>query len=142
MEAAQVGAFFSAFMQDNLIPQLTAMRLAGISDQGEFYLRSIILGDNDGVWRAVTAENPRTPTEPALTPHIRAYREMLDTKQIKAIGWVDNRDMVADPLTKGKTQRNIINALLNFGEYIIEHPVKLWPEAAVTGPRDKASTAR
>ena len=97
VEAAQVGAFFSAFMQENLIPQLTAMRLAGISDQGEFYLRSIILGDNDGVWRAVTAENPRTPTEPALTPHIRAYREMLDTKQIKAIGWVDNRGMVADP---------------------------------------------
>ena len=67
---------------------------------------------------------------------------MLDTKQIKAIGWVDNRDMVAYPLTKGKTQRNSINALLNFGEYIIEHPVKLWPEAAVTGPRNKASTAR
>ena len=90
----------------------------------------------------MTAENPRTPTEPALTPHVRAYREMLDTKQIKAIGWVDNRDMVSDPLTKGKTQRNSINALLNLGEYIIRHPVKLWPEAAVTGPRDKASTVQ
>ena len=64
---------------------------------------------------------------------------MLDTKVIQAIGWVDNRGMVSDPLTKGKTQRNVINALLNTGNYIIKHPVKLWPEAAVTGPRDKAS---
>ena len=73
---------------------------------------------------------------------MRAYKEMLDTKVIQAIGWVDNRDMVADPLTKGKTQRNIINSLLNSGTYISKHPVKLWPEAAVTGPRDKASSVQ
>ena len=139
MEAAQVGAFFSAFMQENLVPRLTAMKLSEISDSGDFHLRAIILGDNDGVFRAVTAENPRTPTEPALTTHVRAYREMLDTKAIQAVGWIDNRDMVADPMTKGKTQRNIINVLLNSGIYIIKHPAKLWPEAAVTGPRDQAS---
>ena len=67
---------------------------------------------------------------------------MLDTKAIQAIGWIDNRDMVADPLTKGKTQRNIINWLLNFGIFNITHPVKLWPEAAVTGPRDRASSVQ
>ena len=67
---------------------------------------------------------------------------MLDNKVIKAIGWVDNRGMAADPLTKGKTKRNIINSLLNSGSYIIKNPAKLWPEAAVTGPRDKASTVQ
>ena len=142
VEAAQVGSFFSAFMQENLMPNLTAMKLTEISDHGSYHLKAMVLGDNDGVWRAVTAENPRTPTEPALTPHVRAYREMLDTKAIQAIGWVDNRDMVADPLTKGKTQRNIINWLLNFGIFNIKHPVKLWPEAAVTGPRDRASSVQ
>ena len=84
----------------------------------------------------MTAEHPRTTTEPALTPHVRAYREMLDNKAIKAIGWVDNRDMIAGPLTKGKPQRNVINSVLNAGVYEIKHPVKLWPEAAVTGPRE------
>ena len=74
VEAAQVGAFFSAFMQENLMPALTARKLVDISDNGYYYLRAIILGDNDGVFRAVTAENPRTPTEPALTPYVRAYK--------------------------------------------------------------------
>ena len=124
------------------MPDLTARKLAELSGKGEFHLRSIILGDNEGVYRAVTAENPRTPTEPILTPHVRAYREMLDNKVIKAIGWVDNRDMVADPLTKGKTQRNIINLLLNSGNYIIKNLAKLWPEVAVTGPRHRASTVQ
>ena len=137
MEAARVGAFFSAFMQENLIPQLTAMRLAGISDQGEFYLRSIILGDNDGVWRAVTAESPHTPTEPAFTPHARAYREILDTKQIKAIGWVANRDMVADPLTKGKTRRNNLNIMLNQGQWIVQNSTMQWPMKA-QGPNSRS----
>ena len=64
---------------------------------------------------------------------------MIYTKQIQAMGWIDNRDMIADPLTKGKTQRNIINAVMNYGEWSVEHHVKLWPEAAVAGPRDTAS---
>ena len=85
-----------------LMPLVTALKLTEISDKGDYALRAIVLGDNDGVFRAVAAENPRTTTEPALTPHVRAYREMLDNKAIKAIGWVDNRDMIADPLTKGK----------------------------------------
>ena len=106
--------------------------------RGEYHLQAIVLGDNDGVWRAVTAENPKTPTEPALTPHVRALREMLDKRQIKAIGWTDNRDMIADPLTKGKTQRNIINVVMNTGTYIIKHPVNIWPEVAVTGPSTRA----
>ena len=64
---------------------------------------------------------------------------MIDTRQIQAMGWVDNRDLIADPLTKGKTQRNIINAVLNHGICKVNHPIKVWPEAAVTDPRDAAS---
>ena len=63
---------------------------------------------------------------------------MLDSQHILAIGWIDNRDMIADPLTKGKAQRKVINIVLNQGNWSINHPIKLWPEAAVTGPRDAA----
>ena len=69
VEAAQVGAFFSAFMEENLVHRLSALKLSEVSDKGDFHLRAIILGDNDGVFRAVTAENPRTPT--ASTQHAR-----------------------------------------------------------------------
>ena len=74
-----------------------------------------------------------------MTTHVRAYREIIESKQIQAMGWIDNRDMIADPLTKGKTQRNAINAVLNYGEWSVKQPIHIWPEAAVTGPRGAAS---
>ncbi len=42
--------------------------------------------------------------------------------------WVDNRDMLADPLTKGKTRRNEINDVLNKGMWTINHKTEVWPK--------------
>ena len=107
LEAPQAGVYFSAFLQENLMPTLTAMTLAKMQDEGQFRLKPLVMGDNDGVFRAVTSENPKAASEPILTPHIRAYREMIDKQQVGGIGWCDNRDMVADPLTKGKQEETI-----------------------------------
>ena len=115
LEASQAGVYYSAFMQENLMPGLTAMTLATMQDEGRFKLKPLIIGDNDGVYRAVIAENPKAASEPVLTPHIRAYCEMIDTYQVGGIGWCDNRDMIADPLTKGKTIRHDLNAMSNQG---------------------------
>ena len=108
------------------MPSLTAKVLAAMQDEGTFKLKPLIMGDNDGVFRAVTSENPKTASEPILTPHVRAYREMLDKQQIGGIGWCDNRDMLADPLTKGKTRRNDLNVMLN---RCLPTP-SVWEEAA------------
>ena len=35
----------------------------GKHEDGEFYMKAIVLGDNDGVYRSVTAEDPKTPTD-------------------------------------------------------------------------------
>eukprot|EP00975_Prorocentrum_lima_P040414 8481992-Prorocentrum_lima.AAC.1 len=34
--------------------------------------------------------------------------------------------MVADPLTKGKTLRNVLNHVLHNGEWVVQHEVKKW----------------
>eukprot|EP00975_Prorocentrum_lima_P024210 5095590-Prorocentrum_lima.AAC.1 len=34
--------------------------------------------------------------------------------------------MVADPLTKGKTLRNVLNSVLHNGEWVVQHEVKKW----------------
>ena len=92
LEASQAGVYYSAFMQESLMSKLTAMTLATMQDDGQLRLKPLIIGDNDGVYRAVTAENPNAASEPILTPHIRAYREMIDNHQVGGIGWCDNRD--------------------------------------------------
>eukprot|EP00975_Prorocentrum_lima_P049450 10344038-Prorocentrum_lima.AAC.1 len=38
--------------------------------------------------------------------------------------------MVADPLTKGKTLRNVSNTVLHNGEWVVQHEVKTWSHRA------------
>ena len=137
LEASHAGVYFSAFLQENLMPTLTAMALAKMQDEGLLRLKPLVMGDNDGVFRAVTSENPKAASEPILTPHIRAYREMIDRKQVGGIGWCDNRDMVADPLTKGKTRRNNLNIMLNQGQWIVQNSTMQWPMKA-QGPNSRS----
>ena len=74
---------------------------------------------------AVSAQNPKTPAEPNLTSHVRAIREFVDrTGHITTLVWVDNRDMIADPLTKGKTIRNALIDVLDKGIWKIVHPTE------------------
>ena len=137
LEASQAGVYFSAFLQENLMPTLTAMTLAKMQDEGKFRLKPLIMGDNDGVFRAVTGENPKAASEPILTPHIRAYREMIDKHQVGGIRWCGNRDMIADPLTKGKTRRNNLNIMMNQGRCIVQNATMQWPVSA-QGPNTRS----
>eukprot|EP00975_Prorocentrum_lima_P006388 1376272-Prorocentrum_lima.AAC.1 len=40
--------------------------------------------------------------------------------------------MVADPLTKGKTLRHVLNTVLHDGEWVVEHETKKWSHKAPT----------
>ena len=66
-----------------------------------------------------------------MTPHVKALRELIDRGIVRLV-WVDNRDMVADPLTKGKTKRNPLNFTMAQGACIIKEPVDIWPKSRGT----------
>eukprot|EP00975_Prorocentrum_lima_P068083 12918645-Prorocentrum_lima.AAC.1 len=68
-----------------------------------------VVGDNGGVFKCVIDDNPKMNTEPTLRLHVRALREFLDKGSVREILWCDSRDMIADPLTKGKTIMNVLN---------------------------------
>eukprot|EP00975_Prorocentrum_lima_P041954 8819893-Prorocentrum_lima.AAC.1 len=40
--------------------------------------------------------------------------------------------MVACPLTKGKTHRHVLNAVLHNGEWVVEHGTKKWSHKTPT----------
>ena len=65
LEASQAGVYFSAFLQENMMSKLTAMTLADMQDAGQFRLKPLIMGDNDGVFRAVTGETPKQRPNPS-----------------------------------------------------------------------------
>ena len=88
----------------------------------------VLCGDNKGVFTATSAQNPKTPAEPARTAHVKALREFVDKGLVTALSWVDNRDMVADPLTKGKLKRNPLISLLDKGYWAVMHAAEIWPK--------------
>ena len=128
LEAAQTSLYSSQSLEENCRKIESANVLSQLLDQGKLQTPIHLCGDNKGVFMAVSAQNPKTPAEPNLTPHVRAIREFLDrTGHITPIVWVDNRDMVADPLTTGKTIRNALIAVLDKGIWLIVHPTEFWP---------------
>ena len=131
LEAAQAAVYYNTFLQENQSPEIDAQRLVQMQETGSLSTELITVGDNDGVFRAISAENPKTATEPLLTPHIRAYRDLLTRGQVTRIVWVDNRDMVADPLTKGKTTRNELNTVLDQGHWQVSNKAQVWPCKAI-----------
>ena len=90
-----------------------------------------LVGDNDGCFMHVSNDNPKMSTEPTLTLHLRALRELLGKQCVREFVWCDNRDMIAY-LTKGKTRRNVFNAVLHNGEWIVAHETKKWNVKSVS----------
>ena len=121
-------------MQENLIENITPTALARIIDTGRLSLPIYLAGDNRGVFTSVSAENPSAKAEPVLIPHVKALRELVD-RGILRIVWVDNRDMVADSLTKGKTKRNPLNFTMTQGAWIIKESTDIWPKDRSALPR-------
>eukprot|EP00975_Prorocentrum_lima_P069608 12927292-Prorocentrum_lima.AAC.1 len=62
-----------------------------------------LVGDNDGCFKCASSDNHGTSTEPTMTVHVSALRELLQKQCVCEFIWRDNRDMIADPLTKWKT---------------------------------------
>ena len=128
LEAAQSSVFLSSSLEENIVQIKSSEELSRRQDNGLLQTPIILCGDNKGVFTATSAQNPKTPAEPTLTAHVKALREFVDKGLITALSWVDNRDMVADLLTKGKLKRNPLIALLDKGYWHVVHAAEIWPK--------------
>jgi hypothetical protein len=77
------------------------------------------------VYAAVTATFLKIPAERSLLSHVQYLRELLDTKVLEALVWIDTRDMCADGLTKGCIDRELIHSIMQ-GIWYIKHEAKYW----------------
>jgi len=96
-----------------------------LREQGGYAIPAVVYLDALSVYAAVTATNIKIPAEKSLLSHIQFIRETLDNKVLQAIVWLDTRDMIADGLTKGTVERDLLHLLMS-GKVQIMHECKLW----------------
>ena len=96
-----------------------------LRETGGWNVKLSLYVDAMTVYAAVTATFVKIPAEKSLLSHIQYIRELLDTKVLEAMVWLDTRDMVADGLTKGSVDRDALHACMN-GIWLLQHSAQSW----------------
>ena len=71
------------------------------------------------LFQAWTGTSVKLPTEKSLFPHLAWLRDVVKCAPTHVL-WVDTRDMLADPMTKGTILRTAILQAMN-GFFKISH---------------------
>ena len=77
--------------------------------------------DSFSIYSYLRAAHLKFPAEKATYLHLAYLKELLDSKAVKSLTWVDTRDMVCDGMTKGMADRSALHSLMK-GEWILKHP--------------------
>ena len=65
------------------------------------------------------------PADNGMLSHVQYLKELLESRVISALGWIDSRDMVADGATKGSVDRELLHTCMG-GTSVHNHEVKVW----------------
>ena len=68
--------------------------------------------DAKSVYSAIEAKDTKVPSESSLLSSVQCGRELLDNKRLRALHWIDTRDMIADGLTKGSIDRKALHMVI------------------------------
>jgi len=90
-----------------------------------FAVNMVLQIDALSVFAAVTATQLKAPAEKGLICHVQWLREMLDTRVIDCLMWIDTRDMLADGMTKGAVDREELHKLMA-GYQEFKYEFKMW----------------
>jgi len=126
LEAAQDAINHAVLLHEVYRGPFTAEQCADIRDKAAYFLDIVICTDNQGLYNGLTKEDPTPGSDGSMVYHVKALRELLDQRHISSVAWLDNRDMVADGLTKGKPSRDDINQALSTGKWSPNHEFKIW----------------
>ncbi|MFM7983651.1 MAG: hypothetical protein ACKPKO_30440, partial [Candidatus Fonsibacter sp.] len=94
-------------------------------DHGGYHVPMILHIDAMSVFAALTASFIKIPADNGMLSYVQHLRELLDSRVLTAIAWVDTRDMVADGATKGSVDRSHLHSCMN-GASTLAHELKLW----------------
>jgi len=93
-------------------------------ERGPTHIKIYIVVDAMSVFTATTAPSLKVPAESSTFLHLKWIRELLDRHIFAAIAWCDTRCMVADGLTKGSVDREVLHDCMSGSWNIVD--LKLW----------------
>ena len=94
-------------------------------EYGGYAIPMALYVDAQSVFVSITSTFIKIPADNGVLSHIQYIRELLDTKVLQWLFWVDTRDMCADGLTKGSVHREAIQELMS-GKLTLAHGTKGW----------------
>ena len=95
--------------------------MAELQDTGAFTNEYTLCFDARSIYDAVARDGEvLTGSDPSLTMHVKSLRDKVQSGEINCLTWIDNRDMVADGLTKGKAPRDELLAISQ-GRWNLQH---------------------
>ena len=94
-------------------------------ENGGYQIPMALYVDALSVYAAVTAVFIKIPADQSVLCHLHYLREMLDFDVLRLLVWVDTRDMLADGLTKGSVERQVLHDVMN-GKAAFTQECKAW----------------
>ena len=128
------GMLLALSLHESTAGAQSAAEAKTLRETGGWDVKLSLYVDAMSVYAAVTAAFINIPAEKSLLSHIHYIRELLDTKVLEALAWLDTRGMVADGLTKGSVGRDALNACMN-GFWLLLHSAQSWSTSKKRPPR-------
>ena len=104
---------------------VTKSQARNLRDNGGYSVPMCLQIDALSVYAAITATYIKHPAEKGLLSHVQFIRELLDTKVLISLLWIDTRDMLSDGLTKGSIDREDLHRAMQ-GLRRFLHDFKIW----------------
>ena len=84
---------------------VTACNSVNLRDNGGYAIPMVLYIDALSVYAAIIATFIKTPADQSVLCHLQYIHELLDHDVLRALVWLDTRDMIADGMTKGSIDR-------------------------------------
>ena len=85
---------------------VTASNCVNLRDNGGYAVPMVLYIDALSVYAAIIATFIKTPADQSVLCHLQYVRELRDHDVLRALVWLDTRDMIADGMTKGSIDRS------------------------------------
>ena len=120
-DMADMGLILSSFFEEIRYGKIGCEELRKRKVEGTYAMEVHMYTDSFSIYSYLRAAHLKFPAEKATYLHLAYLKELLDSKAVKSLTWVDTRDMVCDGLTKGMADRSALHRLMQ-GEWCLKHP--------------------
>ena len=134
-DSADLGILVLLILHEIHNGPVTKAQARALRDNGGYCVPMVLYVDAMSVFAAITATYIKHPAEKGLLSHVQFVRELLDSGVLQALMWIDTRDMLADGMTKGSIDRDMLHLCME-GYMKFAHEFKIW-KSKLTAPTEK-----